>query len=83
MHRRMIRLVQFVLRLSTISFNRYWFFRCEAASAGAYFLERLAAFQEAGVKIRVRMATPEEAAKESWKFTTTNNGTSVRVRGKQ
>jgi RHS repeat-associated protein len=44
---------------------------------------RLAAFQKAGVRIRVRMATPQEAAKEGYKFTTTNDGTSVRIRGQQ
>jgi hypothetical protein len=42
---------------------------------------RLLAFQRAGVPIPYRFATPEEAASESWKFTTTNNGQSIRVRG--
>ncbi len=42
---------------------------------------RLEAFRRAGVPIRYRYATPEEAASESWKFTTRNNGESIRVRG--
>ncbi len=42
---------------------------------------RLEAFRRASVAIRWRMATPEEVAAESWKFTTTNNGTSIRLRG--
>jgi len=42
---------------------------------------RLAAFQEAGVDIPYRMATPEEIASEMWKFSTRNDGTSIRIRG--
>jgi hypothetical protein len=42
---------------------------------------RLEAFRRAGVPIPWRMATPEEAATQQWKFTTTNHGISVRVRG--
>lgn len=42
---------------------------------------RLEAFRRAEVPIPYRMATPEEAAAEAWKFTTRNNGTSIRVRG--
>jgi len=41
---------------------------------------RLEAFRRAGVPIPYRMATPEEAAEEQWKFTTRNGGTSIRVR---
>jgi len=42
---------------------------------------RLYAFQEAKVdNIPYRWATPEEIANESWKFTTTNGGTSAKVR---
>lgn len=41
---------------------------------------RLYAAHEAGTQVRYRMATPEEVAKESWKFTTQNDGTSIRVR---
>lgn len=41
---------------------------------------RLAAFQEAGVDIPYRMATPQEIAK-GWKFTTQNDGTSILIRG--
>jgi filamentous hemagglutinin len=40
---------------------------------------RLKAFQEAGVQIRTIPA--DEIANEAFKFTTTNNGTSIRVRG--
>lgn len=42
---------------------------------------RLEAFRRAETPIPYRMATPEEAAAEAWKFTTRNNGTSIRVRG--
>src|SRR5437763_9708483 len=42
---------------------------------------RLEAFRRAGVEITTRMATAEEIAEEQWKFTTTNAGVSVRVRG--
>ena len=42
---------------------------------------RLKAFQEAGIPVPTVKATPEEVAGESWKFTTKNNGMSVRVRG--
>src|SRR5437588_722662 len=42
---------------------------------------RLEAFRRAGVAIPWRLATPEEIATEAWKFTTTNGGLSVRVRG--
>ncbi|OQY45795.1 MAG: hypothetical protein DRR08_29830 [Candidatus Parabeggiatoa sp. nov. 2] len=41
----------------------------------------LKAFQEAGVQIRTIPATEDEIANEAFKFTTTNNGTSIRVRG--
>jgi hypothetical protein len=42
---------------------------------------RLAAFQQAGVDVPYRLATPQEVANEGWKFTTTNNGTSILIRG--
>ncbi len=42
---------------------------------------RLEAFRRAGVPIRYRYATPQEAASEAFKFTTRNGGQSVRVRG--
>ena len=42
---------------------------------------RLEAFRRAGVDIPWRLATPEELATEAWKFTTTNQGISVKVRG--
>jgi len=43
---------------------------------------RLQAFQQAGVPIPYRMATPQEVAAEAFKFSTGNGGTSIRVRGK-
>ena len=42
---------------------------------------RLEAFKRANMEIPYRMATPEEAAAEVWKFTTANEGISIRVRG--
>jgi hypothetical protein len=41
---------------------------------------RLEAFRRAGVRVPYRMATPEEVQEESWKFTTQNEGASIRVR---
>ncbi|GHE45309.1 hypothetical protein GCM10018785_13740 [Streptomyces longispororuber] len=38
---------------------------------------RLVAFQKAGIPMPFRMATPEEAAGEAWKFTTKNEGRSI------
>ncbi|MFJ5218724.1 RHS repeat-associated core domain-containing protein [Streptomyces sp. NPDC088354] len=38
---------------------------------------RLVAFQKAGIQMPFRMATPEEVAAESWKFTTNNEGRSI------
>jgi hypothetical protein len=38
---------------------------------------RLVAFQKAGIPMPFRMATPEEVAGESWKFTTKNEGRSI------
>jgi hypothetical protein len=42
---------------------------------------RLWAFKEAGKSMPYRMATPEEVSAEAYKFTTKNDGASVRVRG--
>ncbi|WP_299005973.1 hypothetical protein [uncultured Shewanella sp.] len=42
---------------------------------------RLKAFQEAGVPIRTKPATPDEIANEAFKFTSKNEGASIRVRG--
>jgi hypothetical protein len=41
---------------------------------------RLEAFRRAGMHVPYRMATPEEVREESWKFTTRNQGVSIRVR---
>ena len=41
---------------------------------------RLVAFQQAGVNIPFRMATPAEVAAEAWKLTTTNGGASIIIR---
>ncbi len=43
---------------------------------------RLEAFRRAGVNVPYRMATSEEIAAEGWKFTTRNEGISIRVRGR-
>jgi len=43
---------------------------------------RLWAFQQAGVEVPYRMATADEVAAEAFKFTTSNQGASVRVRGR-
>jgi hypothetical protein len=44
---------------------------------------RLYAFREAGIdNIPYRWATKKEITNEAWKFTTTNGGTEIRVRGK-
>lgn len=51
---------------------------------GVYYTldnRRLEAFRRANVEIPWRMADPEEVISESWKFTTTNEGASVHVRG--
>ena len=42
---------------------------------------RLEAFRRAGMAIPWRLATAEEIANEAFKFTTTNGGVSVKVRG--
>jgi hypothetical protein len=42
---------------------------------------RLEAFRRAGLPIPWQLATPEEIEAESWKFTTKNDGVSVKVRG--
>ena len=43
---------------------------------------RLEAFRRAGGQVPYRMATPEEIAAEMWKFTSSNGGTSIHIRGK-
>jgi hypothetical protein len=42
---------------------------------------RLEAFRRAEVEVPARMATPHEIAEAGWKFTTKNDGESVRIRG--
>ena len=43
---------------------------------------RLVTFQKAGVsQVPYRMATPEEAANEAWKFTKNSGGDSILIRG--
>jgi filamentous hemagglutinin len=42
---------------------------------------RLEAFRRAGVDVPVQMATSQEIAEEAWKFTTPNEGLSIRIRG--
>jgi hypothetical protein len=41
---------------------------------------RLEAFRRANITVSYRMATAEEVEAESWKFTTQNEGASIRVR---
>lgn len=41
---------------------------------------RLYAFQQAGIPIPTVRATPEDVDREAWKFTTKNDGISIRVR---
>ncbi|WP_165952459.1 RHS repeat-associated core domain-containing protein [Kribbella albertanoniae] len=41
---------------------------------------RLAAFQKAGVDVPYVRATPQEVKDEGWKFTTKNQGTSIRLK---
>ena len=44
---------------------------------------RLYAFQQAGIEnIPYQWATSQEIANEAWKFTTTNGGVSIEVRGR-
>jgi len=43
---------------------------------------RLEAFRRAGLEIPYRMATPEEIAAETWKFSSKNGGSSVKIKGK-
>jgi hypothetical protein len=42
---------------------------------------RLEAFRRAGIDVPFRLATAKEIESESWKFTTINEGVSVKVRG--
>lgn len=42
---------------------------------------RLEAFRRAGLQIPYRMATAEEIATEAWKFSNTNGGISIQIRG--
>ena len=39
------------------------------------------AFKRAGLPIPYRMATAEEIAAEAWKFSNTNGGISIQIRG--
>lgn len=42
---------------------------------------RLKAFQEADISIRTKPATADEIANEAFKFTSKNDGISIRIRG--
>jgi len=44
---------------------------------------RLEAFRRAGINVPYRLANPQEAQNEAWKFTTTNGGISIRIRGEK
>ena len=43
---------------------------------------RLEAFRKAGIQVPYRLATAEEIFAEAWKFTSINDGISIRIRGK-
>jgi hypothetical protein len=42
---------------------------------------RLEAFRRAETNVPFRMATPQETADEAWKFSTKNDGISIRIKG--
>ena len=42
---------------------------------------RLEAFRRAGLQIPYRLATAQETAAEAWKFSSTNDGISIQIRG--
>jgi hypothetical protein len=85
------------LALQTEAQSTIWLRRCEPAvfvleipplrlveKEGLLFTldnRRLEAFRRAGVEMPWRLATADELASEKWKFTTTNRGISVRIRG--
>jgi hypothetical protein len=71
------------LRSGTVSASEVAPRRLVARDGTYYTLDnrRLWAFQQAGANVPYRLATPAEAAAEAWKFTTTNGGTSITVRG--
>lgn len=71
------------LRSGTLNANQVPAIRLVDKDGALFTLDnrRLEAFQRAGVDVPYRMATPEETAAEAWKFTTKNEGASIRLRG--
>ena len=72
------------LKSGTINPNDVPAIRILERDGALYTLDnrRLYAFQQAGVdNIPFQWATPQEILNEAWKFTTTNGGTSIQVRG--
>ena len=74
----------FALRKGTINANEVPQIRLVNRDNLQFTLDnrRLEAFRRADVQVPYRMATHEEMTSEAWKFTTTNEGTSIRIRGK-
>jgi hypothetical protein len=70
------------LKAGTITANDMPPIRVFEKNGQLYSLDnrRLYAFQQANVPIRTIPATTDEIANESWKLTTINDGTSIRVR---
>ena len=58
---------------------RVW--RDESGKVWTLDHRRLGAFKQAGIdRIPVQWATPEEVSSQMWKMTTTNGGTSIRLK---
>jgi len=71
-----------VLKTGTVGVRRWELVRtCETQQLKHPLLRWGSFFRRAGIEIPYRMATPEAAAAEAWKFTTRNGGASIRVRG--
>jgi hypothetical protein len=72
------------LKSGTINPNDVPAIRIFERDGAIYTLDnrRLYSFQQAELdNIPFRWATPQEIANEAWKFSTTNGGTSIQVRG--
>jgi len=71
------------LKIRNISINEIPPIRLVERNNILYALDnrRLEAFKRAGLPIPYRMATAEEIAAEAWKFSNTNGGISIQIRG--
>jgi len=71
------------LKAGKISSNDFPPIRVFEKDGGVFPLDnrRLKAFQEANVPIRMQKATAKEMVNESWKFRSTNDGLTIKVRG--